>query len=178
MRIFHLRILMDEVQDVFRDIEIREDATYKDLHDAILKAFGFSGNEMASFYASNDDWDRGEEVPLMNMMEDFGHEPAKSMSETKINEMMESKGSKMLYLYDFLRMWIFYVELIDVVKERKEVDYPEVVLLVGNAPAEDSKSEAGPMEFESSEDDALFDPDFDPTKDDSGFEPYDDPTEY
>lgn len=93
MRIFHFRILMDNAPDVFRDIEIRESSSFLELHDTIMKAFSFSGMEMASFYASNDDWDKGEEIALMDMMDDIGTEPVRAMSDTLLSEMMEEVGS-------------------------------------------------------------------------------------
>ena len=70
MRIFHIRVLLDSSQDVFRDIEIEEKSTFLDLHNAIIESFKFSGMEMASFYKSNEYWDKGEEIALIDMMND------------------------------------------------------------------------------------------------------------
>lgn len=177
MQIFHLRILMDDVPDVFRDIEITENATFLELHEALLKAFSFSGNEMASFYVSDEDWDKGEEIPLMDMMSDLGSGPMKSMADTRLNEVMDGKGSKMLYLYDFMRMWVFYIEVISVAPAKEGATYPEVILMVGTPPAEDSKKDAGPMKIEHSDDAGMFDSDFD-FDDNEGSEPYDDSFDY
>ena len=47
--IYRFRIILDVKEDVLRDIEIEETATFEDLHHAITQAFGFLGNEMASF---------------------------------------------------------------------------------------------------------------------------------
>lgn len=174
MKIFHFRVLMDEVSDVFRDIEISENATFLDLHTAILGAFSFSGKEMASFYASDTDWDKGEEISLMDMMADLGGEPIKSMSETRLHDMISDEGSRLLYLYDFMRMWIFYVELITIVDSKSDQTKPRVVLVVGNAPAEDSKTEAGPMRIEPRDDSSYESNDYDAGGDDSS-ELYDDP---
>lgn len=140
MKIFRLRILLDDSDDVFRDIEIEKDASFLDLHEIILKAFNFSGLEMASFYKSNEYWDKGEEIVQMDTMKDPDQNTVRSMAETPLHEMMRQKGDKMLYLYDFMRMWIFYIELMEEVESKKDVAYPQVVLWVGNAPAEDSKS--------------------------------------
>lgn len=178
MRIFHFRILMDNAPDVFRDIEIRENSSFLELHDTIMKAFSFSGMEMASFYASNNDWDKGEEIALMDMMDDIGAEPVRAMSDTLLSEMMEEEGSKMLYLYDFMRMWIFYVELVSIQQEREGAEYPEVVLLVGNAPLENSKKEAGPMPFDMDEDNPMFDSEYELGEDEGGYESFEDTLDF
>ena len=48
--IYRFRIIFDTEEDVFRDIEINESSSLEELHNSIIKSFGFLGNEMASFY--------------------------------------------------------------------------------------------------------------------------------
>ncbi len=177
MRIFHIRILLDNREDVFRDIEIEETSTFLDLHNTIIEAFKFSGMEMASFYDSNDDWDKGEEIALMDMMSDPDQDPVRAMSETGLNEFFKTAGNKMLYLYDFMRLWIFYVELIAVVGKRDEITYPEIILWVGKAPAEDSK-DTGAMKIDMEEDGNIIDSDYGFDEEDGGYEQFDDSFEY
>lgn len=172
MRVFHIRILLDSSQDIFRDIEIEEGTSFLELHESIYAAFGFSGLEMASFYKSNEYWDKGEEIVLMDTMKDPDQQTVRSMAETPLHEMLRDPGDKMLYLYDFMRMWIFYVEFIEVVDRKPETTYPQVVLWVGNAPAEDSKSIES-LAFGSEDDEDIFEDDYD-FDDESGHEPYDD----
>ncbi len=52
--IYRIRIILDVKEDVLRDIEIEENATLEDFHHAINQSFGFLGNEIASFYSTND----------------------------------------------------------------------------------------------------------------------------
>ena len=54
--IFRIRIILDSKEDVIRDIEILANNTFEDLHKAIINCFDFKGNEMASFYLSDDNW--------------------------------------------------------------------------------------------------------------------------
>ncbi len=178
MRIFHIRILLDSSKDIFRDIEIEETATFLDLHNTIIEAFKFSGMEMASFYKSNKDWDKGEEIALIDMMNDPDQEPIRAMSDTPLHELMHDTGDKMLYLYDFMRMWIFFVELVNEVDRRADVTYPEIVLWVGNAPAEDSKV-ATAMKVELLENDEdMFDSDYELDENDGGYENLNDSFDY
>ena len=68
--IFRIRIILDTKEDIIRDIEIENNSTFKDLHTEILKSFQFDGNEMASFYLSNDNWDQGKEISLSSFQEE------------------------------------------------------------------------------------------------------------
>ena len=84
VNIFKFRVIVDTEQDVFRDIEIETDATFEHLHDAVLDAFDFESGEMASFYMSNEQWEKGLEIPLMDMAGDA----ALSMKSTKLSDML------------------------------------------------------------------------------------------
>jgi hypothetical protein len=135
VNIYKFRVIVDTEQDVFRDIEIETAATFEKLHAAILDAFDFEAGEMASFYMSNESWEKGLEIPLMDMAGDA----ALSMKSTTLSEMVSKPSDKILYVYDFMRMWIFYVELMEVKKDMPSTIYPRVALVYGDAPSQDSK---------------------------------------
>ncbi|RLD25862.1 MAG: hypothetical protein DRI70_06475, partial [Bacteroidetes bacterium] len=82
--IYRFRVILDAHEDVFRDIEIEAVANLEDLHNTITQAFGFAGQEMASFYVSNDLWQQGEEIALFEMSEVPGS--IRIMSETPIKD--------------------------------------------------------------------------------------------
>jgi len=152
-QIFHLRVLIDHGTEVFRDIEIESENTFEQLHEAIMGAFGFSGQEIASFYMSNEEWDKGEEITQMDMG-GLGEGSIKTMRDTSLSEMIVDRGDKLLYVYDFMRMWIFFVELVGTAKVDSTIAYPQIVLSVGDAPDENSKEliESFPVDFEMEED--------------------------
>ena len=52
---------------------------------------------------------------------------------------MKMPHQKILYVYDFLKMWIFYIELFEEGVENLEDGYPYVKLSFGEAPDESSK---------------------------------------
>lgn len=135
VNIFKFRVIIDTEEDVFRDIEIETEATFEDLHTAILDGFDFEAGEMASFYISDENWNKGLEIPLMDM----GDKASMSMANTKLIEMVSQPSEKILYVYDFLRMWIFYIELVEVTKDKPSTIYPRVAMAFGDAPAQDSK---------------------------------------
>jgi hypothetical protein len=138
MKVFKLRVLLDSEGTVFRDIEIKANQTFEELHNTILDAFEFDGNEMASFYLSNDNWDKGKEIPLVDL-EDEEDTEGKSMSNTLISDHVSTMNQKLIYVYDFLKMWCFYVEVLGISEENKKEVYPFVSMTFGDAPSEDSR---------------------------------------
>lgn len=133
MKTYTFRVVVDTEDDIFRDIEIATNSSFEELHHTIVKAFDFKGDQMTSFYMSDDSWEKGEEIALMDM--GFG----KSMNDTKLEDMITDDNQKILYVYDFLKMWIFYVELIKVNEKTSAKDLPAILIKIGNSPNEDDK---------------------------------------
>ena len=134
--IYRFRILFDKdtEEDIFRDIEIRKTDTLEDLHNTITQSFGFDGSEMASFYLSDDDWNQGQEISLFNLSE--GLDTVALMSKTVIDTVVDIERTKLIYVYDFLSMWTFLVELGEIVKEAEGTDYPNLMYVHGHIPDE------------------------------------------
>lgn len=141
-KILKLRVVLDTESDVFRDIEIAADAPLVHLHAATLDAFGWEGMELASFFESNDQWDKGEEIPLMAMPELEG-QTARDMESVTVGELLPTLASRAVYVYDFLRMWCFYVEPLEWVEPVPGEGYPRLVMEFGVAPALESKAPEG-----------------------------------
>jgi len=131
--IYRFRIILDNDtdEDIFRDLEIRETDTLEDLHNIITQSFGFDGTEMASFYLSNDSWDQGEEISLFDLSEDAS---ARLMNETSLDSVVHEVQTKLIYVYDFMSMWTFYVELAEIVDETEGNDYPNLMFVQGQVP--------------------------------------------
>tara|TARA_R110002072_G_scaffold234192_1_gene391753 strand:- start:10009 stop:10527 length:519 start_codon:yes stop_codon:yes gene_type:complete len=145
------RILLDSKSknEVFRDILISDSDNFESFYKAILKAYNFNEDQMASFYMSNHNWDKGFEISLFDMT--FGEDDTQIlpgiMSESIIREYIQDPDQKMILVHDFLRMWMFLVELIGIEKENPAE--PKLVLAVGDAPLEDSKpQENEDLQFE------------------------------
>jgi len=153
--IYRFRIVLDHdtEEDIFRDIEIRSNDTLEDLHNSITQAFGFDGTEMASFYVSDDEWNQGEEISLFDMSE--GINSVRLMNESALDDTVNVKQTKLIYVYDFLSMWTFFVELAEIVEETEGVDYPNLMFVHGQIP-----DNAPEKAFEAEKEDFGFD-DFD-----------------
>ena len=126
--IFRIRIILDVEADVLRDIEIEAKCTLKNLHQAITKSFGFLGNELASFYESDKDWKQGKELPL------FSIDDNATMENVKLDQIFKGSQKRLIYVYDFLNMWTFYVELKESGEIIPGVNYPNLIHSQGDVP--------------------------------------------
>ena len=145
--IYRFRAILDHdsKEDIFRDIEIRKTDTFEDLHNVLTQSFGFDGSEMASFYVSNDEWDQGQEIALFDMGQ---NDDIRMMNETIIEDVVNEDHTKLIYIYDFLNMWTFLVELGEIVDEAQGTDYPNLMFVCGQVP-----SEAPQKQFEADQSD-------------------------
>jgi len=142
MRIYRFRVtLQNEDEDIVRDIDIELTDTLCELHNSIQEAFEFDNSQMASFYLSNDDWERGEELTLFDMNEPDA-EDIRMMNEAVLTQTLGGVGDKLLYVFDFMNLWTFQVELVQELKASEKVSYPAVVNFVGTAPNQYSRAAA------------------------------------
>jgi len=138
-QIYTFRVLIDtpDEEDVFRDIAIESDAPFEHLHLAIQDAFGFDNSQMASFYLADELWDRGQEIALMDVS--TGEDPILSMATTPIEQCINDEQKRALYVFDFLLMWTFFVELVGTSKYDESLGYPMLLMEFGKAPDQYSK---------------------------------------
>ncbi|MBK7855962.1 MAG: hypothetical protein IPJ79_14750 [Bacteroidetes bacterium] len=59
MAIYRFKVSFEDYEDVSREIEIKSDQTFAELHHAIQSAISFDGQKQSSFYMSNDNWIKG-----------------------------------------------------------------------------------------------------------------------
>ena len=149
MKTFTLRVIPETENVVYRDIIVNSSNNFYELHHAILDSFEFTKDQMASFYERDEDWNRGQEISL------FGMENGEvlEMAETPIDQVFDSVNQKMIYVYDFLAMWTFSIEVME----------------VGDAMFDDGTGDYEAL-FDDEDDDNLFD--------DDRFESLDDYDEY
>ncbi|MFD0861295.1 hypothetical protein ACFQ1M_03680 [Sungkyunkwania multivorans] len=126
--IYRFRVILDTEEDIFRDIEIEANASFEDFHNSIVQAFGFDGGEMASFYTSDNDWNQGEEISMFDTGEGM------IMEETSLDAIANRDNTKLIYIYDFLNMWTFFVELADIGEKQAGRTYPNLMFAHGELP--------------------------------------------
>ncbi len=128
MKVIKIRVVLDTADEVFRDFEILENGNLEDLHEAILASFDLANDQMASFYMSDEEWNKGEEFVLMDMGED-----ALLMNEAPLTA-IRGEGSRLLYVYDFMNLKIFYVEVLEINDSDEDKTYPYLYMALGRIP--------------------------------------------
>ena len=133
--IYRFRVILDNDtdDDIFRDIEINKSNNLEDFHNTITQSFGFEGNEMASFYLSDQEWNQGEEISLFDLG-DVG-ETNRLMSDVLLDSVMDKKNNRLIFVYDFLNLWTFLIELVEIVELTSGVNYPNLIFSKGQIPS-------------------------------------------
>jgi len=136
MAILKFRIYLEEDDSVYRDVVIRHTQSFYDLHETILKAFEFDSKHQATFYRSNDNWQRGREITLDKYERPYKAPPL-LMKDTTIGSEIKDPNQKFIYVYDFTKNWGFLVELINVSKEENpKITYPSMIRKEGIGPSQ------------------------------------------
>ena len=136
MAILKFRVYFEEDDSVYRDVAVRHTQHFLQLHQVILKAYEFDNKHQATFYRSNDHWQRGREISLDKYDKPYKVDPL-LMETTTVGSEIRDPNQKFIYVYDFVKNWSFLVELISVSKEEgAKLDYPAVVKSEGIAPSQ------------------------------------------
>lgn len=136
MPVLKFRVYWEEDESVYRDIAVKPAQNFLQFHQAILVAYEFDSKHKATFFRSNDNWQRGREILL-----EMDKQPRKAepllMAETTVGSMVKVPNQKFIYLYDYAKNWTFLVELIAVAKDENiKLSYPACVRKEGLAPSQ------------------------------------------
>ena len=135
-KIYRIRAILDDKEDIIRDFEIEANSSLNDLHYYINKSFGFNGTELACFYKSNSKWEQGEELPLIDL-----NEENQSLAKILINEILTDSLKQLIYVYDFFKLWTFYIQVVEEVEIVKNQNYPRLIFSHGKISESKLKSD-------------------------------------
>lgn len=127
--VFHFLILSGENEEFVREILIDAKSTFLDFHKAIQESVGYDQGQLASFFASDDEWEKGQEISLMIMDE---QSDALLMDEAKLSEHVDMAKDRLIYTFDFFGNRGFFVEVLGVTD--KEIKETALVRAEGDAP--------------------------------------------
>jgi hypothetical protein len=130
--VYKFTILSDEVDNFVRIITIDSEATFFDLHNAILDSVNYEKNQMTSFFICSDNWEKGQEVTLVEMESSSEYDNL-VMEDTKLEELIVDENQKLLYVFDMMSDRVFFMEMTDIIP-RKNLDKAECITSEGDAP--------------------------------------------
>ena len=131
--VYKFRIISDEVDDFLREIKIDSEASFYDLHEAILKSTGYKDDQMTSFFICDDDWEKETEITLEDMGAGSSEEDTYVMKDTRLSELLEDERQKLLYVFDPLAERVFFIELSEIITG-KDLDKAVCSRKTGEAP--------------------------------------------
>ncbi len=97
--IYRINFMSEEADNFKLTLEASSEATFLDLHKAILSAVGYPDDQMTSFFMCNAQWEKEQEVTLVEMDSSFEYDNM-VMNETRLSDLMEERGQRLIYIFD------------------------------------------------------------------------------
>lgn len=136
MNILTFRILSHEKSDFIREIDIPDEKNFYDLHRGIQAACNYDNSQMTSFFMSNENWEKLQEISMLPMEENEEKKPL-IMKDTLLKNNFSKKGERLLYLFDFFSVRMMFIELVKIRKmtaEEAKLNYPRIIKSEGKPP--------------------------------------------
>jgi hypothetical protein len=134
MAILKFRVYYEEDESIYRDILIKHKHSFFELYSTILQSWDFDTKHQATFFRSNDKWQKGREITLEPYDKSYAVAPL-IMKDTLIASEIKDTNQRFIFVYDFTKNWSFLVELISISKEENpRVIYPSISRKEGIGP--------------------------------------------
>src|SRR6476661_1482180 len=151
MAVYRFRVSFEDYDDVIREIDIKSNQTFKDLHFAIHQSVGYDPEKSSSFYVSNDHWIKNEEIAYLPTQRKT-ERSISLMENSKLSSFIDDPHQKFYYTYNFDKPFDFHVELIKILENDPSKTFPSVFKSVGEAPKIISSILGSPDEITGDED--------------------------
>lgn len=152
--IYLFRIISDEKQDFYRDLVIDGSDTFLDFHTVMQKDLGYDPSMLASFFITNERWEKKQEITLIDMMQD-PTVPVVTMDQVTLDEYVTEENQRMIYMYDFFSERAFFIELLEESDQASPRETPFIGHAQGDPPPQLSLDKLLDDEREADEDDPM-----------------------
>ncbi len=140
MKTYILKINLFRSPKVLREIELLENSSLYKLAETIIGAYDFNFDHCFGFFSKITEsryFDSEKKYELFTDLieegEDLEPTGAGSVKKTKINEVWQNVGDKMIFLFDYGANWHFVVELVSFGEKDAKRKYPCIVKKIGRA---------------------------------------------
>lgn len=103
------RIILNVKNDALRDIIVDSSTSLIEFSKIISSEFGFDSSEISTFHHTDENWEQLEEIKIFKI-----DDQDKIMDNVSISNFFIAKDDKLIFIYDFLNYWTFFVELYEV----------------------------------------------------------------
>lgn len=131
--VYKFRLISDEVKDFVRDIELLSDQTFYDFHRALTQNLHYDKSQIASFFISNEGWEKLMEITLFDMTEEKNKD-LHVMDRTCLSDFFSTTKQRLLYVFDFFNERLFFIELLEISERKPGLAYPRFTFEKGKPP--------------------------------------------
>ena len=162
---YTFRILSNEEENFILEIKLPSNKSFLDFHKAIIEGLGYDKSLLTSFYLTNAEWEKQQEITLIDMSEESNSSLLR-MEDCLLKDFIAGERSRLLFVFDFFFERAFNIEVIQNTQKDIQEVLPLILKLEGTIP---QQAQIPNIEEESLED--LMDNTFD---EDISFESLDD----
>ncbi len=149
--IFQLRMIGSEDEAFVREYELPYTMNLLEFHKFICDDLGYDPMTMASFFCSNERWEKGREFTSTDMGTGPDDEAPLPMESVALGQILRENHDRLIYTFDPFADRSLFLELMGTVKGQEGTAYPRIALSAGDPPAQ---FDAG---FDSSASGSIFD---------------------
>jgi len=131
--IFH--VALQGRRSIWRDVELRSNATLYKLAEVTVRAFGFDFDHAFGFYPPSGNFH--DRMPRYELFTDIGEptgEGVPGVKQTKAASAFQTIATRMTMLFDYGDEWLFDVELKAIGQVEPRARYPRLLAGSGKAP--------------------------------------------
>jgi hypothetical protein len=128
--IYYFRAITNELDDFVLDIAIDSNALFLDLHLFIQSMLDYDDQQMTSFFITDDEWHKEQEITLIDMMEE--QSASLVMDQIKLEDLITDVKQRMLYAFDLFVERVLFMELTHV--EQGSLKQPVCTRKTGSPP--------------------------------------------
>lgn len=132
MAIYKFRVILEDEDNVYRDVEIRSTSTVLELYQSFLNAFSFTDEPEAQFFYSDNNWHEAEQIHKIpsgqiNLKQ---HAILNKVVSTFIND----PHQRFIFRINTYRNFTWFVELVKINTDDAKAFLPRVTKSVGEPP--------------------------------------------
>lgn len=133
-KIIKYRILFEP--DFVGEIEIKEDSTFTDLHNAIQEMCDYDPTLMTTFYTTDNLGEPDQEI-IFECIDEKTQKDCLLMEDTFLNFQKPEVGQRLIYIFDFFSVRCFHIEIVGLrnyTKKDEKTEFPKIQIVNGKAP--------------------------------------------
>lgn len=129
MSVYKFRIMFEEDENIYRDVEVRPKQTFSEFEELIMTAWGLPTEGKGQFFVSNDRMQKLKRIDQKTPVK-----RGDSQYLPMIIHYVEDPHQKFLYEYSGKQDLSFFIELSAIGVEKPGIDYPRILKTAGPSP--------------------------------------------